>query len=47
MHCVSVYPCDENLLNLNMLLTLKKRYKCEIGYSGHESSVSPLNQPTC
>ncbi len=41
MHCVSVYPCDENLLNLKMILTLKKKYKCEIGYSGHESSVSP------
>jgi N-acetylneuraminate synthase len=41
MHCVSVYPCDENLLNLKMILTLKKKYKCVVGYSGHESSVSP------
>jgi len=41
MHSVSVYPCDESLLNLNFIRTLKKKFKCEIGYSGHESSVSP------
>lgn len=41
MHCVSEYPCPENKLNLNMILTLKKKYKCDVGYSGHESSVSP------
>ena len=41
MHCVSVYPCDENKLNLNMIVTLKKKFKCDVGYSGHESSVSP------
>jgi N-acetylneuraminate synthase len=41
MHSVSLYPCDENLLNLNFIKTLKKRFKCEVGYSGHESSVSP------
>ena len=40
MHCVSLYPCDENKLNLNMILTLKV-FNCEVGYSGHESSVSP------
>ena len=41
MHCVSTYPCDEKDLNLNTIKTLKKRFKCQIGYSGHESSVSP------
>ncbi len=41
MHCVSIYPCEESMLNLKMILSLKKKYKCEIGYSGHESSVSP------
>ena len=24
-----------------MITTLKKKFKCKIGYSGHESSVSP------
>ncbi len=41
MHCVSTYPCPEENLNLNMILTLKKKFKCNVGYSGHESSVSP------
>ena len=41
MHCVSTYPCPENELNLNIIKTFKKKYKCKIGYSGHESSVSP------
>ena len=41
MHCVSVYPCPENLLNMNIINKLKKRYNCNVGYSGHESSVTP------
>lgn len=41
MHSVSLYPCDENLLNLNFIKTLKKKFKCEVGYSGHESTVGP------
>jgi len=41
MHCVSEYPCPENNLNLNMITSLKKKFKCEVGYSGHETSVSP------
>lgn len=41
MHCVSEYPCPEENLNLNLIKTLKKKFKCEVGYSGHESSVSP------
>lgn len=41
MHCVSTYPCPEKDLNLNTITTLKKKFKCEVGYSGHESSVSP------
>ena len=41
MHCVSLYPCPEDKLNLRMIQTLKKKFKCNIGYSGHETSVSP------
>ena len=41
MHCVSLYPCPEDKLNLRMIQTLKRRFKCEVGYSGHEASVSP------
>ena len=41
MHCVSTYPCPEEKLNLNMILTLQQKFKCDVGYSGHEASVSP------
>jgi N-acetylneuraminate synthase len=41
MHCVSLYPCPEEKLNLQMIQTLRKKYKCNVGYSGHEPSVSP------
>jgi len=41
MHCVSTYPCPENELNLNVIDTFKKKYKCKVGYSGHETTVSP------
>ena len=41
MHCVSLYPCPEEKLNLRMIHSLKKKFKCEVGYSGHEPSVSP------
>ena len=41
MHCVSLYPCPEEKLNLQMIQTLRKKYNCKVGYSGHEPSVSP------
>lgn len=41
MHCVSTYPCRDEDLNLSMINKLKKDFKCSVGYSGHENSVSP------
>ena len=41
MHSVSTYPASEKNLNLQMIQTLKNKYNCEVGYSGHEPSVSP------
>ena len=41
MHCVSLYPCPEEKLNLQMIKTLRNKYNCKVGYSGHEPSVSP------
>ena len=41
MHSVSTYPANESDLNLNVIKTLKVKYKCKVGYSGHETSVSP------
>ena len=39
MHCNSTYPMPENEANLMCIQTLKKRYNCNVGYSGHESSL--------
>lgn len=36
LHCTSTYPCKPDELNLNMIETLKKKFDCPIGYSGHE-----------
>jgi N-acetylneuraminate synthase len=36
MHCNSSYPTPVNEINLNIINTLKKRYDCTVGYSGHE-----------
>ncbi len=41
MHCVSAYPCPTENLNLQNIITLKNKFKCDVGYSGHESTVSP------
>ncbi len=35
-HATSTYPCQPEELNLRMIDTLKSRYGCPIGYSGHE-----------
>ena len=36
LHCNSSYPAPLKDLNLKCIQTLKERYGCEIGYSGHE-----------
>lgn len=36
MHSTSAYPCDPLELNLRMVETLRERFACPIGYSGHE-----------
>ena len=41
MHSVSAYPCPEEKLNLNLIQKMQLKYKCKVGYSGHEPSVSP------
>ena len=35
LHCVSNYPCTDKSLNLKNILTLKKKFKCEVGFSDH------------
>ena len=36
LHCNSTYPAPLKDLNLKCIQTLKERYNCEVGYSGHE-----------
>lgn len=47
MHCVSTYPAQEKDLNLSLIDIYKKKYKVDIGYSGHEKSVSPSLMSVC
>ena len=36
LHCNSTYPAPLEDLNLKCIQTLRERYNCEVGYSGHE-----------
>ena len=40
MHTVSTYPMKDNDANLNMINTLRDRYQCNVGYSGHEIGLA-------
>ena len=40
MHCVSTYPMKPEDANLNTILALKEKFKCNVGYSGHENGVA-------
>ena len=40
MHCVSIYPLPAKKTNLNMIHTLKNKFNCNVGYSGHEVGLA-------
>ena len=40
MHTVSTYPMKDNDANLHMINTLRERYQCNVGYSGHEVGLA-------
>jgi len=40
MHCVSTYPMEDEDANLRCIITLRERYKCNVGYSGHEVGLA-------
>ncbi|MFC1580602.1 N-acetylneuraminate synthase family protein [Thermodesulfobacteriota bacterium] len=41
MHTNSTYPTPPDELNLSVISTLRERYHCIIGYSGHEYDLEP------
>ena len=40
MYTVSTYPMKDENANLKMINTLREKYKCDVGYSGHEVGLS-------
>jgi N-acetylneuraminate synthase len=40
MHCVSTYPMADEDANLRAIPALRARYKCDVGYSGHEVGLA-------
>jgi N-acetylneuraminate synthase len=40
MHCVSTYPMRDEDANLKTIPTLRERYQCNVGYSGHEVGLA-------
>ena len=40
MHCIGVYPCPPEHLNLRVIQTLKERYNTPVGWSGHEVGLA-------
>ncbi len=41
MHTNSAYPAPNNQLNLSLIPFFIERYKCPVGYSGHEKNLEP------
>lgn len=40
MHCVATYPMKVENANLNCINTLRNTFKCNVGYSGHETGLA-------
>ena len=47
LHCNSSYPAPNEDLNLNCIQTLKEKYKCTVGYSGHEFGLTTTIASVC
>ena len=46
-HSTSTYPCPLGELNLKMIQTLRARFDCPIGYSGHEVGLATTLAAVC
>lgn len=45
MHCHSAYPMPIKEANLKLIPILKKKFKCKVGYSGHEVAATNISIP--
>lgn len=40
MQCTSIYPCTDNLIGLNLIKEMKRRYNLPIGFSDHSGDIT-------
>ncbi len=40
MHTISTYPMKDDDANLRLINTLKEKFNCNVGYSGHEAGLA-------
>jgi len=45
MHTNSAYPMPNEEANLKLIITLRKKFKCGVGYSGHEIGTTDVCIP--
>ena len=45
MHCHSAYPMSPEEANLKLIPFLAKKFRCKVGYSGHESAATNISIP--
>ena len=45
MHCHSAYPMPSEEANLKLIPFLAKKFRCKVGYSGHESAATNISIP--
>ena len=45
MHCHSAYPMPPEEANLKLIPFLRKKFRCKVGYSGHESAATHISLP--
>jgi N-acetylneuraminate synthase len=46
-HATSTYPCPLGELNLRMISTIRARFDCPVGYSGHEVGLATTLAALC
>jgi len=47
LHCVSLYPTPEELVNLNRMVSIKNIFKCMVGFSDHSDGNEAALASVC